>query len=220
MQVFLTVFFSCLPLALALPQPHPSDAPTTTSLHSPVQSFTLSNITYESHLTYSTPAHVASSYATLTFNLTDSRAYKASCSAFDSGGIASWFNYPQNFTCTRLTGEYLSGDGSFMYVGYSLQVNETWNADGYVHRPSSRGWGIIQLCESTEADHTKVQIPGCERHYQPPLEGIPMQNHELAEPRLVMARSSRHLFHIGHKVRPSEYRNNPFCLESGLRLQC
>ncbi|KAF2474846.1 uncharacterized protein BDR25DRAFT_340541 [Lindgomyces ingoldianus] len=88
--------------------------------------FYLSNITFESHIVYSTPAHMATSSATISFEFYNSAvSYTAHCSA---GSVEpwQWFNADQIYTCTvppqgagTATFKYRSSDGQ-------LQANQTW----------------------------------------------------------------------------------------------
>lgn len=89
--------------------------------------FWLSNVTYESHLVYSTPAHLAVSYANLTFDLQNNFAANAWCTGTNQGGPSeSYFYWPQVHKCIDDPGA--TGNTTWTYLGYNknLQVNETW----------------------------------------------------------------------------------------------
>ncbi|KAF2677598.1 hypothetical protein K458DRAFT_159564 [Lentithecium fluviatile CBS 122367] len=165
-----------LPLALAVPAPHHRGGRPGRPEHHPDHhdhpdiKFTLHDIAYQSHMIYSTPSHLAVHYATLDFNLTDTRGYKASCSAYDSSGIFNFFNYPQTFNCTK-TSEHVGGDATFSYLGYNqnLQVNETFSVRGRNYLAVS---DVIDLkakgfqCESTNWQNPNWTWPNPSGNYQ------------------------------------------------------
>lgn len=114
------------------PPYHPPHHPNMCNYNAPgSRYFYLSDVTYESHIVYSTPAHLAVSYANLDFNLTNNAAYDASCTGSSSGGPSPvYFTWPQLQSCEEADGA--SGNATWIYIGYekNLQVNETWTCGG------------------------------------------------------------------------------------------
>ncbi|ORY10075.1 hypothetical protein BCR34DRAFT_588897 [Clohesyomyces aquaticus] len=111
-------------------KPHPRPPHEDCSYSAPgSRYFYLSNVTYYSSITYSTPAHLAVAWAQLTFNLTNNAAgYNAVCKGQVSGSNeGDFFSWPQVFQCEEDAGA--DGDAMFTYVAYpdhKVSVNETW----------------------------------------------------------------------------------------------
>jgi len=125
-----------IPLALSVPH-HPSHPRHDATCHTPA--FHLLNITYQAHLVFSTPSHLAVSYARVDFGLSNPAAYDAVCSAASGGGpssnAGSYFQSTNVYECSEQAGvAEVTGNATFRYIGFarSLEVNETWSCDGCV----------------------------------------------------------------------------------------
>ncbi|ORY09303.1 hypothetical protein BCR34DRAFT_602949 [Clohesyomyces aquaticus] len=96
--------------------------------------FYLSNITYASHFIYSTPAHLASSSATLSFDFYNSAVpYTVHCSAGSIADPYQWFIGKETYQCTMPEGAGKYARASFKYNGRDngeLSVNQTWFCEG------------------------------------------------------------------------------------------
>ncbi|EPE31844.1 hypothetical protein GLAREA_11926 [Glarea lozoyensis ATCC 20868] len=78
--------------------------------------WTLTNITYTSTAIYSTPAHLATAYASFSFSLSSNAVpYTYTCSA-GSSSYPTYFNGDQAYTCTASNGDA------------TAQATWTWNA--------------------------------------------------------------------------------------------
>jgi hypothetical protein len=125
-----------IPLALATPNyPLLSRTNHDASCHTPA--FQLLNITYQAHLVFSTPSHLAVSYAKLDFGLSNPAAYDAICTAASGGGpssdVGSYFQLSSVYECVEQAGAGdVTGSATFDYIGFakSLEVNETWSCEG------------------------------------------------------------------------------------------
>ncbi|KAF1958714.1 hypothetical protein CC80DRAFT_490533 [Byssothecium circinans] len=132
----LSSLVTLLPLTLALPSltPRAYSDPCDYTTNPPT--FYLTSAKYSSQLTYSTPAHLAVSSATVEFNLTNSvdDSVNERCIGYASGQQfdAGFFAYPYAINCTGTGGGGVIQSASFEYTGYArtVGVNETWTCGG------------------------------------------------------------------------------------------
>ncbi|KAH8649484.1 hypothetical protein BGZ60DRAFT_422446 [Tricladium varicosporioides] len=95
--------------------------------------FTLHNITYHSSVVYSTPAHLATKYGTVEFNLTNTAIpYTTHCIA-NSQQYPDFFYGDIIYTCDAppaTAGANAKATFTFSYPGQSFAVNQTWSCNG------------------------------------------------------------------------------------------
>jgi hypothetical protein len=102
----------------------------------PLPLFTLRDITYSSEIIYSTPAHLAVSDATISFNLTNKALpYTTHCTA-TSLRYPDFFYGELVYKCDAPSGAGIgpaaSANFTFSYPDGVFSVNQTWEGEGFL----------------------------------------------------------------------------------------
>ena len=123
-----------LPLSLALPALNNPRADSSCDYATYRPTFHLLSAQYSSEISYTTPAHLAVSYATIEFNLTNTvdDTIQVNCKGASSSQQydAGFFAYPKNVQCTGTGGIIGSASFSYTRADNKVAVNETWSCGG------------------------------------------------------------------------------------------
>ncbi|PVH94567.1 hypothetical protein DM02DRAFT_188542 [Periconia macrospinosa] len=150
------LLFFTSPLALALtlpPRAEPCDA---------ARQWTIPNVDYSSQITYSTPAHMATSRASIEFTYTSStNSETSSCTGYSTGqqDSGAFFAFPNPTGCTEAPGSATVSTFSYTGPTKNLNINETFTCEGNTYLAAASTQLALQ-CKETVYNNPNWTTPG------------------------------------------------------------